>query len=128
MYNSSWYNSLLKPPFAPPDWLFAPAWIFLYITIFIALIFYILKSAPNKKSGYIYFAIQLILNFAWSPIFFGMQNMLLGLITVIFMIIFTILTVREFYKISKISALLLIPYLLWIIFAAYLNLGYLVLN
>ena len=128
MYNSQWYNNLTKPPFAPPDSIFAPAWTFLYTTLFISLMFYIFTPAQDKKTGFIFFILQLALNFAWSPVFFIMQNMALALLIVIFIVIFTILTVREFFKVSKVAAFLLIPYLLWIIFATYLNFGYLVLN
>ena len=128
MYNSDWYNSLIKPSFAPPDWIFAPTWGFLYVTILISIILYSIKPAPNKKSGYIFFVLQLFFNFLWSPVFFGMQNMKLGLIIIILMIFFTILTVKAFIKISKESAILLIPYLLWIIFAACLNTGYIIKN
>ena len=128
MFNSLWYKNLIKPPFAPPDWVFAPAWAILYTTIFIALILYIRKPAENKKRGYVYFAIQLVLNFAWSPVFFGMKNMALGLVVILLMVIFTFLTVKNFFRVSKIAGILLVPYLLWIIFATYLNIGYLVLN
>ena len=128
MFNSLWYKNLIKPPFAPPDWVFAPAWAILYTTIFIALILYIRKPAENKKRGYVYFVIQLILNFAWSPVFFGMKNMALGLVVILLMVIFTFLTVKNFFRVSKIAGILLVPYLLWIIFATYLNIGYLVLN
>ncbi len=128
MFNSLWYKNLIKPPFAPPDTIFAPVWAILYTSIFLALIFYIRKPSENKKQGYIYFVIQLVLNFAWSPVFFGMKNMALGLVVVLLMVIFTFLTVKNFFRVSKIAGILLIPYLLWIIFATYLNIGYLVLN
>ena len=128
MYNSSWYNNLAKPAFAPPDWIFASVWGILYTTILVSFVLYMTKSAPNKKSGYIYFTAQLILNFIWSPVFFIMKNMALALLVIIFMIIFTFLTVKSFFKASKIAGILLLPYFLWICFAAYLNLGYLVLN
>ncbi len=128
MYNSSWYNNLTKPVFAPPDWLFTPVWGMLYTAILGSFIFYMIKSAPNKKAGYIYFAAQLVLNFIWSPIFFIMKNMALALLVIIFMIIFTFLSVKSFFKVSKISGILLFPYFLWICFAAYLNLGYFILN
>ena len=128
MFNSIWYKSLIKPPFAPPDWIFAPAWGVLYLTIFIALILYIVHPAENKKSGYIYFAIQLVLNLFWTPAFFGLQNMVLGLIIIILLDIFVFLTLKKFYSISKASGIILIPYLIWIIYATYLNLGYIILN
>lgn len=128
MYNTIWYNNLIKPPFAPPNWVFLPAWIFLYTTIFIALVLYMSKRVENKKWGYIFFVIQLILNISWSPVFFGLQNMLFALIIVVLLDVFVFLTIKSFYKLSKISGLLLIPYFIWILFATYLNAGYLYLN
>jgi tryptophan-rich sensory protein len=113
---------------APPNWLFAPVWGILYAMIAAALIIYINKQGYGKKSGYIFFVIQLVLNFIWSPVFFGMQNMTLALVIVILMDIFVFLTFKKFYSVSKISGLLLIPYFLWILFATYLNAGYLFLN
>ncbi len=128
MYNSSWYNSLIKPFLAPPNWVFIPVWSILYLTIFISLVLYVIKPEENKNSGYIFFAIQLILNLIWSPIFFGAQNIALALIIVIFLDIFVLFTILKFYSVSKISGLILIPYFLWVLFASYLNLGYLLLN
>lgn len=128
MFKSVWYYNLLKPPFAPPNWIFSPVWSILYFTILVAFLLYIFKLAPNKKSGYIYFATQLIFNFLWTPIFFYLKNIVFALIVIILLDIFVILTIKSFYKVSKISALILIPYLIWILFATYLNIGYLVLN
>ena len=128
MFNSDWYNSLTKPPFAPPNEVFAPAWAFLYTTIFISLFVYIFTKSENKTSGYVYFVVQMILNILWSPVFFGMQNMILALVIIIFLDIFTVLTIAKFYKVSNIAGLLLIPYLLWLLFATYLNIGHIVLN
>lgn len=128
MFDEIWYNSLTKPPFTPPMYVFTPAWIILYITIFAALYLYIKTPAFDKKEGYYYFAAQLILNFLWSPIFFGLMNMTLALVDIILMDIFTYLTIRRFYSVSKTSALILLPYFLWILFATYLNLAYLVIN
>ena len=128
MYNSSWYNNLIKPFLAPPDWIFQPMWIILYFTLFLAFLIYFLSNNSSKKKGYIFFVTQLCLNFLWSPVFFGIKNISLALIVIILMVIFTISSIREFYLISKPAGLILIPYLIWIIFAAYLNFGYLYLN
>ena len=128
MFKSVWYYNLIKPPFALPDWIFQPVWVILYFSILVALLLYIFKPAQNKKSGYIYFTIQLILNLLWTPTFFGLQNIVLALIVIVLLDIFVILTIKSFYKVSKISGLILMPYLLWILFATYLNIGYLVLN
>ena len=128
MYSTEWYTNLIKPPFSPPDWIFTPVWTFLYITIFLAFFIYFKTPQCSKKSGYIYFFTQLLLNFIWSPIFFILQNIPLALFVVILMDIFTILTIRKFLSYSTISGLLLVPYLIWILFATYLNFGYLILN
>jgi len=128
MYNSIWYENLVKPQFAPPDWVFAPVWTFLYITIFVSFVLFKVKPAYNKTLGYIFFCIQMLLNIIWSPAFFVLKNPLLALFIVVLLDVFIILTIYRFYRVSKISAIVLIPYLLWTLFATYLNLGYLVLN
>ena len=128
MFKSVWYYNLTKPPLAPPDWIFPPVWSILYFSMLVALLLYLFKPSQNKKSGYIYFAVQLILNLLWAPVFFYLKNMFLALIVIILLDIFVILTIKSFYKVSKISGLILIPYLIWILFATYLNIGYLVLN
>ena len=128
MFKSVWYYNLLKPLVTPPDWIFPFVWSFLYFSMLVALLLYIFKPAENKKSGYIYFAVQLAFNLLWSPAFFHLKNIALALIVIIFIDIFTILTIKSFYQVSKNSALILIPYLIWILFATYLNIGYLVLN
>ena len=128
MFKSVWYYNLTKPPLAPPDWIFPPVWSILYFSMLVALLLYLFKPTQNKKSGYIYFIAQLFLNLLWAPVFFYLKNMFLALIVIILLDIFVILTIKSFYKVSKISGLILMPYLLWILFATYLNIGYLVLN
>lgn len=128
MFNSDWYYSLIKPYLVPPDWLFKPTWIILYIAILIAFILYYKESSLNKKAGYFYFTLQLVLNLIWTPVFFGMKNILLGLVVIAFLDIFLFLTIKKFYSVSKTSAYLLLPYFTWVLFATYLNIGYLVLN
>ena len=128
MFKSVWYYNLTKPPLAPPDWIFPPVWSILYFSMLVALLLYLFKPAQNKKSGYIYFIAQLFLNLLWAPIFFYLKNMFLALIVIILLDIFVILTIKSFCKVSKISGLILIPYLIWILSATYLNIGYLVLN
>jgi len=129
MINLSWYHTLNKPIFSPPSWVFAPMWTILYTTLFIALFFYIIQATHGKKLwGYILFFTQLLLNFCWTPVFFYYENIKLALIIVILLDILTLATMVLFYKISKKSAFWLIPYILWILFATYLNFGYLLLN
>ena len=128
MFNSIWYENLTRPFLSPPRWVFAPVWGFLYLTIFISFVLYFLKKDKNKRKGYIYFSIQIILNLLWTPAFFGAKNILLALIIIILLDIFLILTIKNFYPVSKIASLLLIPYLIWTLFATYLNFSYFILN
>ncbi len=128
MFNSDWYNSLNKPFLAPPDSVFAPVWSILYAMILISLILYLQGGFRNKSRGIIYFTIQMLLNFSWTFVFFAMKNIGAALFVIILMWIFTALTISAFSKHSKFAAVLLIPYIIWISFAFYLNFGYLVLN
>lgn len=128
MYNSDWYNSLIKPFLSPPDGVFLPVWTVLYITILISFILYFTNPNKNKKSGYIFFFVQLVLNLSWSFVFFKFKSISGGLIIIFLMGVFIFLTIKKFYSVSKISGLILIPYFLWVLFAAYLNLGFLILN
>lgn len=129
MYTSDWFNNLNKPFLNPPSEIFQPVWIILYTMMVFSLLVFVTKSTDKSKMyGYMYFGIQLFFNIIWSPIFFLIQNIGFAFLTIVLLDIFTILTVKEFYKVSKISALLLIPYTIWILFATYLNGAYFYLN
>ena len=129
MYNSEWFQNLNKPFLNPPSGLFQPVWTILYILMIISLINFILvPSEYSKKTGYVFFVLQLVLNLIWSPVFFGMKNIALAFLVVVSLDISVVFLIREFYKVSKPSAYMLIPYLLWILFATYLNGAYFVLN
>ncbi len=124
-----WYQALKKPPLTPPASYFPIAWGILYTLMTIA--FFIVLSKPHSQHKYIavnLFLFQLILNFTWSYVFFEMQSMRLALLDVIFLLIVLIFTIIYFFKLSKIAGFLLIPYLLQVIFALYLNLGLIILN
>lgn len=128
MLDYIWYFSLTKPYLAPPAWIFAPVWSFLYLTIAFSFVLYFLKKDENKGLGYLYFLVQMILNLIWTPVFFGTKNILLALIVIILMDVFIILTIKKFYEVRKFAGLILIPYLIWTLFATYLNFGYFILN
>ena len=124
-----WYNNLNKPVFTPPSWVFAPAWTILYILIFLSLVIFLgSKTSESKTFGIILFIIQMILNLLWTPIFFYWQNMEFAFIIIILLVLAVIGTITAFYKISRIASLLLIPYILWLLFATYLNWGFLMIN
>ena len=125
----TWYETLNRPPFTPPAWVFPPAWTILYTMMFVSLILVIrAKTLENKTNAIILFLTQLLFNFLWSPTFFYWHNIKMAFIIIILLLIFLVATIAFFYRISKLSALLLIPYLLWICFAIYLNFGFMALN
>ena len=128
MFNTTWFNTLIKPHFYPPAWLFTPVWIILYGIIFASLLIYTIKPARNKLRGYVYFIIQMLLNLVWTPVFFLLHNITLALVIIILMDLFVILTIKRFYTVSKFAGMMLIPYFLWILFATYLNTAFLILN
>lgn len=127
----SWYyTTLVKPSWNPPDWLFPPVWTVLFIMMGTALA-QVLSAGWEKKevkTGVALFAVQLMLNLGWSASFFGMQSPLKGLVDIILLWIFIVLTMVAFAKVSKPAALLLLPYLGWVSFASYLNFTILLLN
>lgn len=119
----TWYDTLSKPFFSPPAWVFGPVWTILYIMIGISLFLVWTKKADSdiKRSAlYIFFA-QLFLNAIWSPIFFGLQSPFTALIIIALLWVTIIININIFYKVSKTAALLLVPYLLWVSFATVLN-------
>ena len=129
MFNSLWFDSLNRPFLAPPSWIFSPMWTILYLMMFAALLVFVFKKTDiQKTNGYVYFALQLILNLIWSLIFFGLHNIALALIVLLLLDIFVFLTIKKFYLVSKLAGWLLVPYFVWILFATYLNVGYFVLN
>jgi len=112
-----------KPVFSPPAWIFAPVWTILYILMGIsAFLVWKLKDQKDIKKPFIFFFIQLALNFLWSIIFFGLGQHLWAFVEIIILLIMIIATTISFSKISKVSAYLLIPYILWVSFASILNL------
>ncbi|MEA2020393.1 MAG: TspO/MBR family protein [Patescibacteria group bacterium] len=118
----TWYETLKKPKFNPPGWVFGPAWTILYILISISfhLIWSTVGFEKNKKVLVI-FVIQLVLNALWSIIFFGLQNPALAFIEIVILWVAILLTLLNFYKLDRTAGLLLVPYLLWVTFAALLN-------
>ena len=126
----NWYAYLEKPVFSPPNWIFAPVWTFLYLTIGIALFLIWINNQKIKevKNALIYFTIQLILNIAWSIVFFSLHWILGGVIVIIALFIMILLTIIKFSKISEAAAVILIPYLVWVGFASILNIALFFLN
>lgn len=124
-----WYQKLTKPLFTPPAEYFPIAWGILYTLMGLSFLLIILSPKTKEKDyAVILFIIQLILNLAWSYLFFDMQSINLALADVILLFVFLIPTMYFFFKISKLAGFLLIPYLLQVIFAIYLTTGIRILN
>lgn len=119
---TTWYVTLNKPSFNPPNYLFGPVWTLLYVLMGVSIYIALNKSKPENKNGIIFvFAFQLILNFIWSFIFFKYHNLGLAFIEIILMWFSISFMIFVFYKTSKIAALINIPYLVWVSFASVLN-------
>ena len=129
MYSSVWYDSLIKPTFQPPAWIFTPVWIILYGTLFTALILYSLTiTQKNKTKGFILFIIHMFFNLLWSPVFFMLHKIDIALVIIFIMIITVVLMVIQFFRVSKLAGFILLPYFVWLMFATYLNFQIWVLN
>ena len=126
----TWYATLQKPVFTPPNWLFAPAWITLYLLMGIAAFFIWRIGLDNRRvrTALIIFLVQLVLNSLWSVVFFGMQSPLYGVIVIIVLWLAILLTILIFARLSKLAAWLLVPYILWVSFASALNISIWILN
>lgn len=128
----TWYAILTKPFFSPPNWVFGPVWTTLFFLIGVAL--YIIwensekKKAKERKFALMVFGVQFLFNILWSGLFFGLKSPLLGLVGIIFLWLSIAWTIILFYNISKKSAYLLVPYILWVSFATILNLAIFLLN
>jgi tryptophan-rich sensory protein len=120
---TTWYPTLVKPVFNPPNWIFAPVWTLLYIMMGIAagLVWTSEFEQKTVKKALGFFAIQLGLNALWSYLFFGLHNPLLALIEIVLLWLMIFETYNQFKKIDKVSGFLMIPYLAWVSFATILN-------
>ena len=126
---STWYASLNKPWFSPPNVVFAPVWTILYILMGLAL-FLVWRSPRNRTRdiGIALFAAQLAINVIWTLAFFGLQNTLYGLLTIIPLWILIAATIYQFYKVEKWASYLLVPYIVWVSIATALNTSVFLLN
>lgn len=126
----TWYTTLNKPVFNPPNWIFGPVWTVLYILMGVSFALIWLKGVKTQKSreAISLFLVQLFLNAIWTPIFFGAKNLFLALIVIILMWIFILKTILAFGKINKTASYLLYPYIAWVSFATILNFAVWLLN
>lgn len=127
---SRWYPTLIKPPLNPPAWVFGPVWTFLFVLMGYALYLVWNKGLKKKavSDAVALFGVQLVLNVTWSYLFFGLRNPLLALMEIIVLWGVILLTTFKFARIDTAAAYLMLPYLLWVSFANYLNLSIVLLN
>jgi benzodiazapine receptor len=118
----AWYEQLAKPDWRPPNWLFAPAWTLLYLTIAISgwLVWQRVGFA-GARLAFTVFLLQLVLNAAWTPLFFGLHRPDLAFIEIVVLWLSILATLALFYPIVPVAGLLLLPYLAWVTFAGALN-------
>jgi benzodiazapine receptor len=118
----AWYSNLIRPAWTPPSWVFGPVWSVLYTLMAIALILVIINRANHEITfPVILFIIQLSLNAGWVGIFFGLHQIGFAFLEILFLWTVILFTVIAFWKVSQLGAVLLLPYLFWVSFAAVLN-------
>ncbi len=127
---TTWYASLIKPAWTPPNWLFGPVWTTLYILMGIAA-FLVWREGLRRKEVKIalgIFGVQLILNVLWSIVFFAFKSTLGGFIIIVMLWVTILITIIAFYRISKPAGIILIPYIAWVSIASALNYTVYLLN
>ncbi len=122
------YTTLNQPPFAPPGWLFPVAWSILYALMGISAYLIYQTAHPKRKTALILYGIQLFVNFLWSPVFFRLQSRIGATVVILLLLALIVVMLVYFRQIRKAAAWLNLPYLLWTAFAAYLTIGFLLLN
>ncbi len=121
--NMEEYQNLIQPSFAPPGWVFPVVWTMLYILMGIASyrIYSTGSYRPQVKSALFFYGLQLLANFLWSILFFGLQLRGIALLWLIFLWILILITTIKFYRLDKVAGFLMVPYLIWVSFAGILN-------
>ncbi|WP_310468078.1 TspO/MBR family protein [Sphingomonas sp.] len=121
-FGNDWYAALDKPAFQPPGWAFGVVWTILYTMLGIALALILAEPpSPLRRTALTLFAVQLALNFAWSPIFFGGRMIEIGLVTIVAMLLTATATANLFRRIRPVAGWLMLPYLAWLCLATALN-------
>ncbi|WP_254545556.1 TspO/MBR family protein [Halomarina pelagica] len=126
---STWYQSLVRPDLAPPNWVFGPVWTTLYALMGAAVWLAWRNGRGRARTVAVgLFALQLALNFAWSFVFFGAGEILGALAVIVALLLAIVATMGAFWRIDRRATYLMVPYLAWVAFATYLNYGFWVLN
>lgn len=128
--SDGWYSNIVKPALNPPGWVFGPVWTLLYILMGVSLyiVWNQVSDTKARKWGIFFWSVQMGLNGLWSILFFTMQRPDLALVDIALLWVSIVVTIKIFYRVSRASAWLLVPYLLWVSFASYLSYSIWVLN
>ncbi len=120
-----WYAGLSKPSFNPPNWIFAPVWTALFVLMAFSAwrVLRLPQSTPGRRSALMLFFIQLVLNAAWSWLFFAAQDPLLGLLDIVPQLVVIIASAGAFHRVDKLAAFCLVPLAAWVAFATVLNIA-----
>jgi benzodiazapine receptor len=126
----SWYDTLEKPPFNPPSWVFAPVWTVLYALMAYGAwrVWRRIGPEPDRSRALVVFGAQLLLNALWTPVFFGAESPLLAMLVISALWLGVLAMLLTFAPVDPIAALVNVPYLAWVTFAAALNAGILILQ
>lgn len=126
--DSEFFKSLTKPPLTPPPIVFIIAWSIFYVLMAVSITLVLNNPKAEGSSAVSIYYAQLVVNFLWPVIFFVLGQLPLAFVWILLLIGLVITMIVRFYRLNKTAAILQIPYLLWLLFAAYLNLGYIILN
>ena len=126
-FKEPWYSELIKSNYNPPDWIFAPVWTTLYLMMTLAIWFFWHSKNRDMNTIYIYF-IHIVFNTTWSIVFFGLHQILFALIVLLILIFLIVILIIRFKGVNLVSYYLMIPYLLWTLYALFLNFNLLILN
>lgn len=125
----TWYPTLVKPSWNPPDWVFGPVWSFLYLTLALAGAYLTkLPASSQKQAALTLFFVQLFFNFLWSPLFFGLRNPLMAFGDILLLWISIVVLLKVLFSLERKVFYLLLPYFLWVSYAVSLNAAIVWLN
>jgi len=119
--DARWYVALDRPSWAPPGWVFGPVWLTLYAMMGVAAWLVWRSRSADRRAALTWFAVQLALNAAWTPVFFGARSLLGGLSVIVALLFAIVATVIAYRRVSRPATLLMLPYLAWVAFATALN-------
>jgi benzodiazapine receptor len=118
---SAWYQTLKKSPLTPPGWIISSVWAVLYTMIIVSGVIFLKNGGTIYSKGFVYYCTAWVFNLLWPPLFFTYRRLGLSVIVILGLNVLIACTINEFYKFSHTAAYLLVPYMVWVVFATYLS-------